>query len=102
MPEILTEEEFSRHLHTKYQVRLDGEHAVELELDEIAILPALSHARGDAVRFSLFFYGPGDFLLPQHIYRVGHEHMGEFDLFIVPIARDSRGYRYEAVFSYFK
>jgi hypothetical protein len=28
--------------------------------------------------------------------------MGTFDLFLVPIARDEKGLRYEAVFNYFK
>jgi len=28
--------------------------------------------------------------------------MGEFDLFLVPIGEDDQGFRYEAVFNYFK
>jgi hypothetical protein len=28
--------------------------------------------------------------------------MGEFDIFLVPNAQEPRGFRYEAVFSYFK
>jgi hypothetical protein len=31
-----------------------------------------------------------------------HEGMGNFDLFLVPISRDDKGSRYEAVFNYFK
>ncbi len=49
--------------------------------------------------FSIVFRGPGDILLPQAIYRVEHDQIGTFDLFIVPIGRDTAGLRYEAVFN---
>ena len=97
-----TEEEFKRHLDTKFSVRLSDEQALPLVLEEVQSFPALTHARGDMERFSLYFRGPGDVLLPQHIYRLEHEAMGEMDIFLVPVARDAEGFRYEAVFSYFK
>jgi hypothetical protein len=31
-----------------------------------------------------------------------HEQMGEFEIFLVPIARDENGFLYEAVFNYYK
>ena len=46
------------------------------------------------------FQGPAEVFLPQHIYSLAHEQMGDFDLFLVPIARDERGFRYESVFNY--
>ena len=97
-----TEEEFERHLNTKFNVRLSEEQAVPLVLEEVQPFPALKHARGDMERFSLFFRGPGDVPLVQHIYRVEHEAMGEMDIFLVPVALDAQGFRYEAVYSYFK
>ena len=105
MPERLSEEDFRKHLGTKFRVRLDeveGAPGVELELEEVVQSPSLSHSRGDAVRFSTYFRGPGDIFLPQRIYKLGHEQMGEIELFLVPVGQDQRGFRYEAVFSYFK
>ena len=105
MTEKLKEEDFKKHLGTKFRVRLDeieGAPNVELELDEVAPFPELSHSRGDLERFSVYFYGPRDFSLPQRIYRLEHEQMGEHEIFLVPVSQDQRGLRYEAVFSYFK
>lgn len=105
MPERLSEEDFRKHLGTKFRVRLDeieGAPGVELELDEVVPYPTLSHSLGDAVRFSTYFRGPGDIFLPQRIYKLEHEQMGEIELFLVPVGQDQRGFRYEAVFSYFK
>ena len=53
-------------------------------------------------QFSLIFAGPPNALLPQRIYPVQHDAMGELSLFIVPISRDSEHFYYEAVFNYFK
>ena len=49
--------------------------------------------------FSIVFRGPMTPILPQRIYRMEHEEIGAFDLFIVPIGPDSEGMRYEAVFT---
>jgi len=103
MPDRLSEEDFRKHVGTKFRVMLETEGApeVELELDEVAPFPTLPHSRSDVERFSVYFYGPGNFHLPQRIYRLAHEQMGEQEIFLVPIAQDQRGLRYEAVFSHF-
>jgi hypothetical protein len=104
MPETLSKELFAEQLNTKFRVLLELENApeVELELAELAEFPTLTHSRSDVERFSLFFYGPSDFYLPQSTYRLAHERLGEHEIFLVPVAQEPRGYRYEAVFSYFK
>ena len=104
MPDMPSKETFREHLNTQFRVLLETEGApdVALELAEVADFPALTHSRGDVERFSLFFYGPGDLFLPQATYRLAHERMGELDIFLVPVAQEQRGFRYEAVFSYFK
>ncbi|PYS86621.1 MAG: hypothetical protein DMF70_01965 [Acidobacteria bacterium] len=58
--------------------------------------------QGGMERFSVFFAGPGDPFLPQKVYSLEHERMGEFEIFLVPVAGDEKSYRYEAVFNYFK
>lgn len=105
MPERLNEEDFRKHLGTKFRVRLDeieGAPLVELELAEVVTYPTLSDPRGDAERFSVYFHSPANFFLPQRIYRLEHEQMGQQELFLVPVAQNEHGFRYEAVFSYFK
>jgi len=49
--------------------------------------------------FSIVFRGPLEPALGQGGYRFEHEQIGTFELFIVPIAADADGRRYEAVFA---
>ncbi len=49
--------------------------------------------------FSLLFAGPAAPLLPQRTYRLAHERLPELDIFLVPIAADASGVRYQAIFS---
>ena len=104
MPEIFSKESFAELLNTKFRVVREQENApeVELELAELVEFPTLTHSRSDVERFSLYFYGPNDFFLPQNTYRLAHERLGEHDIFLTAVAQEPRGYRYEAVFSYFK
>jgi hypothetical protein len=49
--------------------------------------------------FSVVFRGPMTPMLPQRIYRLAHDELGEFELFMVPLGPDREGLRYEAVFT---
>jgi hypothetical protein len=49
-------------------------------------------------QFSIVFRGPPEPVLPQRIYPFGHEELGSFELFIVPIGPDDSGMQYQAVF----
>lgn len=49
--------------------------------------------------FSLVFLGPDEPLLPQAIYTLRHGELGVLEIFVVPIARDGDGVRYEAIFA---
>ncbi|MEP6718494.1 MAG: hypothetical protein ABJB21_05085 [bacterium] len=102
MAAILTEDEFSKHVNTKFRLTTDGEHQIELELAEVKGYARKAEEHSGMERFSVFFDGPGDVQLPQGLYSLKHDQMGEFEIFLVPIARDERGFRYEAVFNYFK
>jgi hypothetical protein len=53
-------------------------------------------------RFSVFFDGPADLLLPTQTYLLRHEQMGELELFLGANSRDANGIRYEAVFNYYR
>jgi len=101
MPAPLTEEEFSKHQGTKFHARLDA-YETDLDLTEVKGYSAGASEQSGMERFSVFFSGPGEPFLPQGIYQMSHERMGEFELFLVPIAGDEKEFRYEAVFNYFK
>jgi hypothetical protein len=98
------EDEFRKHLGTKFRVRFETEGAPEIDLllEEVASFPMLKDSRGDVERFSLYFRGPGDLFLPQGTYMLENEGMGEAHIFLVPVGRDESGFRYEAVFNVFK
>jgi len=86
---------FSPLLHSQFSVRPTPDLVVALELVQAA-------DRGSNPRqeqFALLFRGPLDPFLPQHLYAVEHDELGQFALFLVPVARDEQGYSYEAVFN---
>jgi hypothetical protein len=84
---------FAEHLNSTF--RLHHQPATtELELLEVSDGSAHGH-----VNFTLLFRGPLQPLLPQQIYPVEHDRLGRFDLFIVPVKRDTQGLYYEAVFN---
>jgi hypothetical protein len=71
-----------------------GDQSYDLVLDRAE---PMSRAVREAGAFRLEFVGPLDPFLPQGIYPVdvgGTEH----DIFIVPVAREPVGFRYEAIF----
>jgi hypothetical protein len=102
MPANLTEHEFSRHLNTNFRVRIEASPVIELKLVEVNAYPGKLEQSSPMERFSACFSGPIEPGLPQHTYLMEHEQMGEFEIFLVPIARDENGFLYEAVFNYYK
>ena len=50
--------------------------------------------------FSIFFCGSLNRFMPQGIYQLKHGQIGEFGIFLVPVAQTTDGFEYEAVFNY--
>ena len=100
----LTEQEFSEHVNTKFRLNLETPEPVELELVEVKtyVNKDKPGERGGMERFSVFFRGPLNAFLRQATYSLSHEKMGSFDIFLVPLAREEKGFSYEAVFNYLK
>jgi len=101
--EQLTLSSFAPLLKTKFRVQL-GLEALELELTEATqsrSLLRLESAGGapPPESFSLIFTGPDSRLLPQQSYRFEHDHLGQFDLLIVPVGRATGQFLYQAVFN---
>ncbi len=95
-------ESFSEHLDTKFSVKVDSAEPVELELVDVVVRKSEPNEQAGMERFSTFFYGPENFLLPQRTYDLVHPELGAMQIFLVPIGQDTRGIKYEAVFNRFK
>jgi hypothetical protein len=95
MAAALTHEEFSRHLNTKFAIRISETQAIEAELTNVS--EHMISPRQE--RFSIVFRTSNEVLIAQGLHRFEHDKMGAFDLFIVPIERDDEGTYYEAVFN---
>ena len=102
MDERLTEASFTKHVNTVFRVKVSAPRPIELELVEVKGYAASPTDQKGMERFSLLFNGPGDLQLPQGTYQLEHEQLGSLDIFLGAIARDQRGFTYEAVFNYFK
>jgi len=95
MAAALTHEEFSKHVNTKFRIRVDETQAIEAQLTDVSEL--LTSPRQE--RFSIVFRTSNEPFLGQGMRRFEHDQMEAFDLFIVPVGRDEQGTNYEAVFN---
>ena len=95
MEPSLTHETFAQHANTKFQVQVDENTSVELELTEISELKL--HPNQE--EFAIVFRGLLNVFLGQGLRAVTHDQMGQFDLFLVPVRQDEQGFYYEAVFN---
>lgn len=102
MSEWQTEEEFKQHLNTSFRVQVEAPKPIELTLVDVVSRPSDATEEQGMERFSVFFSGSPEFMLPQSTYRLVHPEMGEFDVFLVVIAQETGGFRYEAVYNYYK
>ena len=85
---------FSGHLGTSFRIYPDDSSTLDLGL-----VSATELNEGSERPFSIVFRGPRDPLLPQRIYRMEHEEIGAFEIFLVPIGPDEEGLLYEAIFN---
>ncbi len=96
--ELPARDAFAGCLHTRFRVLNVQPEPVDLVLEEVSQLKEMPGRQS----FSLFFLGPVEGMLPQHIYRLQHAALGEMDLFLVPVGRRENGFEYEAVFNLLK
>ena len=94
MPEKLTWKAFTESLNTRFRIISDAA-AVEVELIEVR--PGRSTPRQE--QFALLFQAPQDVPLQQGMFRLEHDKIGTFDLFLVPVRKDKQAFYYEAVFN---
>jgi hypothetical protein len=85
---------FAAQLHTRFKVRSGDDNLLSLELAEVLEPTAAPQVE----LFILHFRGPRAPRLAQQIYRLEHEGLGAFDLFLSAIGADEQSTDYEAVF----
>ncbi|HEY7066457.1 MAG TPA: hypothetical protein VII06_33600 [Chloroflexota bacterium] len=98
MLESFTFATFAERLGEAFRAHAGDGPPLALELIEATDLSGGKAPADRRAPFSLVLRGPLTPLLPQQIYRLEHDALGAFDLFIVPIGPDAHGMRYEAVF----
>ena len=91
----LTHGEFKNQLNSRFSLKLNDSESAELLLTEVSEL--ITGPRQEM--FAIVFRGPAKSILPQRIYHLANDSMGELDLFLVPIRKDDEGVYYEAVFN---
>lgn len=102
MREFQTAADFEKHLNTDFRVELESPKPIDVKLIAVTPRKIEPHEQAGMERYSAVFFGPADVFLPQNTYRITHPEMGEFEVFLVPIAQESDGFRYEAVYNFYR
>ena|SRR5688500_10190932 len=95
MLEKLTRTSFSEQLNSKFQLFIEAETAVEVELVEVE--QRRSTPRQD--QFSIVFRVPASVPARQGVYKVKHDSLGEFEILLVPYKREMDAIYFEAFFN---
>lgn len=97
--QLLGLDHFAGHLGETFTVALDHDGNAPFALVEARPLPAVKVAAQMRAPFSLLFRHEAAIVFPQKIYQMRHAQLGEFGIFLVPVARDRDGFIYQAVFN---
>ena len=95
MPEQLSPSLFTECVDTQFDVLDDPSRMFGLTLTNV-----VEHVKTERQEvFSLFFHGPSAPFVPQGTHKLSHSHLGELELFLVPVGQDKDGFQYEAAFN---
>ena len=94
MTESPTIETFSQLSNKKFVMHFGESQSTDLELVNVADVGSSDRQ----IQFSLVFVGRNAPVM-QGIYRLVHDELGTFDLFLVPIGMDQNGIQFEAIFN---
>jgi hypothetical protein len=96
--QFLRLEDFASHLNETFAVDVD-QGRTPFVLVEATPLPTRDLPGMVRAPFSLVFHNASPVLFPQRIYQMVNAALGEFGIFLVPIARNRDGFLYQAVFN---
>ena len=102
MSDFQTEAEFAKQVNTDFRVELDESGHMDLKLVSVTPRKIEPTEQAGMERFSVVFAGPPDVFLQQRTYKMTHPEMGEFYVFLVAIGKEPDGFRYEAVYNYYR
>ena len=96
---IVSYDDFAAHVGTAFLLTDGDQPPVPLGLT--AATPLRPHAEASAMRapFELLFLAAEQRVLPQSLYHLHHDAMGDLEIFLVPTARDDTGVTYSATFN---
>ena len=103
--ERLTEEAFSRQLYSTFRIYTTLLTAIDLQLVNVKRreITSAKHAESAKVdSFSVLFRGPQKSAVESRTYRITHDQMGTFDLFISAVNDGEKEKLYAAVFNRFR
>lgn len=97
MMNVLTLEHFATRVNDTFVSVSDG-HAAFI-LKEVRPLQSATLEGMLRAPFSLLFHHSSAIVFSQKIFQLQHDAFGEVGVFLVPVARDSHGFLYQAVFN---
>jgi len=92
-------EDFADRLGHVFAVAEQNMPAIPLTLTEAKPLDSARGMPGVRPPFSLIFLAKDPRVLPQRLYRLQHDDLGELTIFLVPVGKDAEGIRYQALFN---
>ncbi len=95
MLETWTHPAFLQQINTSFEMKHPECGNIALELVSVSELRETPRQR----MYSVLFRGPLELPFQQGSFPLTHTVMGEATLFLVPVAREADGFRYEAVFN---
>jgi hypothetical protein len=100
----MTRASFAACLNSTFQLQNADASVLPLKLVELKDTVHSAHKKAAAAHgkecFSLAFTAPNHEVLKQNTYRLEHENLGKFDLFISPVTSKRHGEIYEAIINH--
>jgi Domain of unknown function (DUF6916) len=92
-------EDFADKVGQIFTITFDDAPGIAITLTEAELLKTGQLPPSGRPSFSLIFVGDTPQMLPQRIYRVEQEALGQIELFMVPVGKKPEGFEYQALFN---